>query len=377
MKEQIADICRKVNDSIRNFRVDPINSLEYLIPIVIFLIGIINGVVTQYTFAHNGGYGAQMDAIKTYGVFDGYSEKFTTGTTGLIVHGFFGRVIFILVGMQLILIFYKCVKNNQKGLVISLVISVILLLFQVFMTDCLFGSRFSTFYINQTIFETCSEKILTLLYRVVSVVPTIAIFIVYAVISIIAVLYAWANIFLICRIENNGSVVKNTALVFAFSMILVPLVLLFLQNVVPLLSSVLAVILMVVIIVGCFMAFAGGITEGGKTSASTKSIHGGKDNSSKRERTSDDSAGRKEKRMDKKEEKRENCAYITDLNCIGGIKLYKTHGVMNDYIMLDNGVVTRNICRLSEFEKGEFHIYDRRTGREVTSAEIEWEKRKK
>lgn len=55
MKEQIADICRKVNDSIRNFRVDPINSLEYLIPIVIFLIGIINGVVTQYAFAHNGG----------------------------------------------------------------------------------------------------------------------------------------------------------------------------------------------------------------------------------------------------------------------------------------------------------------------------------
>lgn len=51
MKEQIADICRKVNDSIRNFRVDPINSLEYLIPIVIFLIGIINGVVTQYALS--------------------------------------------------------------------------------------------------------------------------------------------------------------------------------------------------------------------------------------------------------------------------------------------------------------------------------------
>ena len=57
MKEQIADICRKVNDSIRNFRVDPINSLEYLIPIVIFLIGIINGVVTQYAFAHNAVFG--------------------------------------------------------------------------------------------------------------------------------------------------------------------------------------------------------------------------------------------------------------------------------------------------------------------------------
>ena len=110
MKEQIADICRKVNDSIRNFRVDPINSLEYLIPIVIFLIGIINGVVTQYAFAHNGGYGAQMDAIKTYGVFDGYSEKFTTGTTGLIVHGFFGRVIFILVRVR-----YLVFKKDENA----------------------------------------------------------------------------------------------------------------------------------------------------------------------------------------------------------------------------------------------------------------------
>lgn len=64
MREQIADICRKAKYSIRNFSSDPVNSLEYLIPIAIFLIGIINGIVTQRAFTHNGGYGAQMDAIK-------------------------------------------------------------------------------------------------------------------------------------------------------------------------------------------------------------------------------------------------------------------------------------------------------------------------
>ena len=71
------------------------------------MIGIINGIVTQRAFAHNGGYGAQMDAIKEYGLFDGYSEKFTTGTTGLILHGFWGKVILILAGIQLMLIVYK------------------------------------------------------------------------------------------------------------------------------------------------------------------------------------------------------------------------------------------------------------------------------
>lgn len=115
MREQIADICRKAKYSIKNFKSDPVNNLEYLIPIAIFLIGIINGIVTQRAFAHNGGYGAQMDAIKEYGLFDGYSEKFTTGTTGLILHGFWGKVILILAGIQLMLIFYKCIKNNANA----------------------------------------------------------------------------------------------------------------------------------------------------------------------------------------------------------------------------------------------------------------------
>ena len=56
MREQIADICRKAKYSIKNFKSDPVNNLEYLIPIAIFLIGIINGIVTQRAFAHNGGW---------------------------------------------------------------------------------------------------------------------------------------------------------------------------------------------------------------------------------------------------------------------------------------------------------------------------------
>ena len=33
MREQIADICRKAKYSIKNFKSDPVNNLEYLIPI--------------------------------------------------------------------------------------------------------------------------------------------------------------------------------------------------------------------------------------------------------------------------------------------------------------------------------------------------------
>ena len=131
------------------------------------------------------------------------------------------------------------------------------------MTDCLFASEFSTVYMSQETFEICYEKISGIMNDIVEVVPDILVVAVYAVISIGAVIGFLFSVYGISMIENNGRTIKNTALVLAFSMILVPLVLLFLQNVVPLLSGVLAVVLMVAIIVICFVTFIGGLTEGG------------------------------------------------------------------------------------------------------------------
>lgn len=35
---------------------------------------------------------------------------------------------------------------------------------------------------------------------------------------------------------------------------------------------------------------------------------------------------------------------------------------------------TRRICSIRALEKGEYHIYDKKSGREITSAEIPWKK---
>lgn len=373
MREQIADICRKAKYSIKNFKSDPVNNLEYLIPIAIFLIGIINGIVTQRAFAHNGGYGAQMDAIKEYGLFDGYSEKFTTGTTGLILHGFWGKVILILAGIQLMLIFYKCIKNNANAFILLLVVSGLLVVFQIFMTDCLFASEFSTVYMSQETFEICYEKISGIMYDIVEVVPDILVVAVYAIISIGAVIGFLFSVYGISMIENNGRTIKNTALVLAFSMILVPLVLLFLQNVVPLLSGVLAVVLMVAIIVICFVTFIGGLTEGGGEAAQAKSVRNESGSSPKREKAAAYSNMKGERKMTEKESKVRR-VYVEHLNEIGGCELYRMHSFLKDYIVRYNGIVDGKICTVEEFQSGKVQIYDKATGRRIPGSEIPWKK---
>ena len=67
-----------------------------------------------------------------------------------------------------------------------------------------------------------------------------------------------------------------------------------------------------------------------------------------------------------------NCVYITDYNRILGIKLYKVHGVLHDYIEVYNGVGRSEVCSLDDFESGRFHIYEKETGREIMPTEIRW-----
>lgn len=70
--------------------------------------------------------------------------------------------------------------------------------------------------------------------------------------------------------------------------------------------------------------------------------------------------------------KKDNCAYVPDYNKSGGFKLHKVHGMAHDYIESDNGIMTREICDLEQFNKGKFHIYEAETMREIKGHEIPW-----
>lgn len=67
-----------------------------------------------------------------------------------------------------------------------------------------------------------------------------------------------------------------------------------------------------------------------------------------------------------------NHHYIADYRSFGGIKLFKVHDSMGDYIMLDNSITSRKICNLKEAESGKHKFYRRENGKEINIAEIPW-----
>lgn len=67
-----------------------------------------------------------------------------------------------------------------------------------------------------------------------------------------------------------------------------------------------------------------------------------------------------------------NHHYIADYRSFGGIKLFKVHDSMGDYIMLDNSITSRKICNLKEAESGKHKFYRRENGKEINMAEIPW-----
>lgn len=55
-----------------------------------------------------------------------------------------------------------------------------------------------------------------------------------------------------------------------------------------------------------------------------------------------------------------------------GFRLYRVHGITYDYVERDNGVGTGEVCSLYGLRKGNFHIYDKATGKVITENEIPW-----
>ena len=64
--------------------------------------------------------------------------------------------------------------------------------------------------------------------------------------------------------------------------------------------------------------------------------------------------------------------YIADYQKFGGIKLYKIHGFMGDYIALDNMIVERKLCSLEDAKRGRHKFYEKESGREIKFDEIPW-----
>lgn len=130
----VKDIFERTKESVRDFTSDPINNLGYLIPILIGVITFISGVISYIKFIVEGGYVNQVNVTKEFGLFSGYDEKFTSGTTGMITAGIVGKVILILICIEFILLLINYFRTSGKAKRIIMVVDLIVIGIQIVLT---------------------------------------------------------------------------------------------------------------------------------------------------------------------------------------------------------------------------------------------------
>ena len=84
-------------ETIKDVKNDPIGSLSLLIPAVIFLMVFGAGIVSYVMFIVNGGYTIQIDSVKESGIFEGYADRYTLGTIGVMFNSHIVKIAVVLV----------------------------------------------------------------------------------------------------------------------------------------------------------------------------------------------------------------------------------------------------------------------------------------
>lgn len=237
----IKSVYEDLVDKIRGFRSDPVESLGFIIPYAIGLSALLVGIIAYIIFIVNGGYTAQIAAVEEYGIFAGYDKKFTVGTTGMIFSGVGGIIIAALVALEFILImtyyfiqgFLPIVMGVDLGLITIQTITT------VYLINKTIGVFPRSYLEMRWVFEPFAE---------VGIIPEVAL-VVYGVIAVALII---TFVFLLFQIDECKSMVVYSAVSLVISYGAIPLLLLFLQNIIPLVTGLLALIIIVVVVVVLF-----------------------------------------------------------------------------------------------------------------------------
>ena len=342
-------VCR-----IKNFKDDPIGSLNYLINVVVFLMAIIGGIVSYIVFITNGVYAEHIEIFKENGI-GGMSEAFTFGTIACFTKGIPGIIAICLIITNIILstIAYIKVSGIFKKVAIIIDLSIFTLsgAFLVFFDAVgkgLFGTDFN------------SDNIFIQLFNKINNMETF----VLVLMGIFAGSALLLIVLLIITHESRGmfyNTFLNSILYFAAA----PLLVLFLENIIPLVSSALYVALFCVILFVIIKV----ILSSGAGGDSASSSNGGFSGSSK----SSGSTGAPKPATPKPKDRvvtEKDRAYVPK-----GLKVVRVKGLMHDYVATENFVgVTYELCSVEALEKDKFHIFETESGREITKYEIPWQK---
>lgn len=370
MFNKVKSISERAVYSVKTFKDEPISNLAYLLVIAMALTAIISGVVSYIMFAAQGGYSQQIELLKNSGL-DGISAGFTNGTVELITSGITSKIMCGLVFAEFVVMMISYFKNSSKVKRIIMIVDLVFCAIVIALATVVFWIAVGELVITeQDAYKYFGEfDGMTINLR--------AILITYLVVATISLI---TYLVLVFTTRECRWMMGYTALALLFVNIAVPLFFLVLENIIPLVTGAVALVVIGVVIFLVFkIGLSGSTGEGSSVSSSPTASHSSSSGSGwfssepeKKVNTGNLSERGEQKRKNKELVIEATCAYVPDLNKFLGFKLWKVHGFTHDYIASDNHLTIREICSLDMFEKGKFHIYESETGREIKSSEIPW-----
>lgn len=306
-----------------------LNELGKWIPVAMMVIAAISFVITFVVFIKNGGYTEQIHTVKENSVFSLFG-KFTGGNSTAMTDGIAGAVMKLLgVGQVLVILANYCKKTMRENKLASIASFVVLGIGGV-MYLLYSGIQNRYISLSDKMQQSLAQKLVELQGPTLNIllgigVAIIGIPIIYLLITILQEEYRW--------------MIFSGVGAWIVSRYVLPLILVFLENVIPLGITALIII---AVLIGLFL-FGVIMESGGSHSVSMN----------------DDAREREEKYMDTKKKEPQKEEHFRDTLTVGfGVTAYKVHGYQHDYIECSNGHNSSKFCSLADFRKNYYKIVD-------------------
>lgn len=322
------------------FNEQPLNSLGQIIPVGMVVASIVGFIVAIIKFIIAGGFSNQITSLKG-DFFRGISEGLTDGTASVLTSGIVSTIISILLFAELLvlIISYYKTENKAKKIVASICLGIGTVLFGVagFILAVVFGvinlSEQMEIKIVEmlTVFDGMQTSTIVNGLKITAIIGVVAL-IVFVILMLVSE-YKWMII--------------NTAIALLLSYVILPLVLLLVENIIPMIAGVVAIVVI-----------GGAIFLGGKIFLSGSGESSGSSSVGRSVGTSSSTSRTESKPKEKYQQKK-----VYDLNTTfwrdkGGNGFFVPEA--DCIYMKDASGRKTYVCTVHDFEKGNVAIINKR-----------------
>lgn len=253
---KMKEITERTVDTVKNFTKAPIDNLGFLVPVIMAIVSVVAALIGYILYIIHGGYSDQVSLIKEFGT-DGISQGFTSGSVGLLTGGTIPKVIWILFLVQMIIMLVSYFKTVGKAKRIIMIIDLILLTIVIALFTVVV-------MISEGPLVFSEEQMMSALSFFERVTVNLkAILITYAVFAVVSVV----TFIVLILISECRWMLGYGMLSLGVNYIAAPLVVLLLENIIPLVSGIVVLAIIGLVIFLVFKIFLGG-GDGESTSSS-------------------------------------------------------------------------------------------------------------